>query len=151
VSELSFIERRKFVRYLTNIRVDYRVIDAAEEARIKADTTSFRSLSDAPKVTASKDVTTVLTEDMSVGGLKIAAEEPFVLGSKMLLELHLQEIPVSVGALAMVVWSKGEKNDEGKYTAGLRFESINQEDLDRIKRYLVLQKRAEIARRNDSG
>lgn len=150
MNELSFIERRKFVRYLASIRVDYHFIDAAEEAKLKSENPSFRSLSDPIKPSASKDVTTVLTEDMSVGGLKIGADQPFTLGKKIFVELHLPEIPVSVGALALVVWVKNEKNDEGKYTAGLRFESINQEDLERIKRYLIIQKKAEISKRNES-
>jgi c-di-GMP-binding flagellar brake protein YcgR len=64
----------------------------------------------------------------------------------MNLELTLPQAPVPLKCLAVVVRGSSQPQD-GKYSAGVRFLAINKDDVAKLQRYIILQKRAEADRR----
>lgn len=137
----AYVEKRQHERIATRIKVSYQNITNDELDKMAA-TSSYQdiSLGESRDVKV-KDVMTVVTENISVGGLMIVGEQPFKSGQSMRLELTLPQTPMPLKCLAMVV--RGSENPrDGKYSAGLRFLAINKDDVAKIQRYIVLQKRA---------
>lgn len=142
----AYIEKRASERLATRINVSYSIITDAELDRL-ASTKNYQDISlGENRDMKVKDVMNVVTENISVGGLMIVSEKPLKAGLSMNLELQLPQTPVPLKCLAVVVRGS-EMPQNGLYTAGLRFLAINKDDVDKIQRYIVLQKRAEIERR----
>jgi c-di-GMP-binding flagellar brake protein YcgR len=141
----AYIEKRQFERVAARIQVRYQII-AGEEADRLAASSAYHDIS-LPNVKdkSVKDVMTVVTENVSVGGLMIVGDKPFKGGASMNVELVLPQTPMPLKALAVVVRAsdKPAQTPQGpRYTAGLRFLAINKEDVQRIQRYIDAQKKA---------
>ncbi len=85
-----------------------------------------------------------LGEDLSVGGLKLRSDEALPEGTRLKLEVALDEVPIPVAAVGEVRWCRP---DGAAWHCGLMFVLISRSDLDKVERFLVLQKRAQLARR----
>lgn len=143
----AHIEKREFERIATRIKVSYQIIADSEVERLMVGN-SYQdiSLGDTRDMKV-KDVMTVVTENISVGGLMIVGEQPFKVGTSMNLSLQLPQTPLPLKCLAVVVRGS-EAPKGGLYSAGVRFLAINKDDVAKIQRYIVLQKRAEMDRRS---
>lgn len=143
----AYIEKRQFERVASRIKVSYQVIPDSEVDKLVT-TRAYQdiSLGDSRDVKV-KDVMTVVTENISVGGLMIVGDQPFKAGISMNIELTLPQAPVPLKCLAVVVRGS-DAAVNGKYSAGLRFLAINKDDIAKIQRYIVLQKRADMDRRS---
>jgi hypothetical protein len=88
------------------------------------------------------------TENLSISGVKLVGDlrlstgEALQDGWELLVELQVPGAPIPVRALAIVVWIAPAQAD-GRMSAGLFFKAIHKQDVERVTRYLVLQKRAQ--------
>lgn len=138
------LEQRRFERLRMNIQVKYRPVMADEESLLVkqggyAAPEAFKA--NTPEI---KDFNKVVSEDVSLGGLKINAPVAMPSGTRLWLQLSLPDTPIAINAIAEVRWSKPEG---GQFSHGLKFESVSKPDLDKVERFLVLQKRAELQKR----
>lgn len=148
-NESGFIEKRTAERVSAKIQVRFEPIDE-EVAEKLIQQRGYRDLTQPMPANTRplKDVMTVVTENISVGGLKLAGDRPFEEGKTLSIELLIPQMPLPIKALAMVVHCDPDRNGEGKHTAGVRFLAINKEDVARVERYVAMQKRADIEKRN---
>ena len=143
----AYIEKREFERIATRIKVSFQVIPDSEIDRLVT-TKAYQDISlGENRDLKVKDIMTVVTENISVGGLMLVGDQPFKAGTSMNLELTLPQTPVPLKCLGVVVRGS-EAPVNGRYSAGLRFLAINKDDIAKIQRYIVLQKRAEMDRRS---
>jgi uncharacterized protein (TIGR02266 family) len=142
-TELELIERRKSERMASNLTVEAKEVESKDVETLFFEH-AYKDLSsiEPGRSKPVKDAITVFTQNISVGGLMLAAEMPFHEGAALALAVHIPEVPMPVHALALVVWT--DKEADGRFTCGLRFIAISQEDTQRVDRYVLLQKRAEI-------
>jgi c-di-GMP-binding flagellar brake protein YcgR len=143
-SEVGYIERRQFVRVPAKTEVRFREIDG-KEADTLIRTNTYKDITTLAPPRAGdplqvKDIMTVVTENVSAGGLKLVADKPFILGKSLSIELVLPAMPLPIKAVALVMYADSGKNPEGKYTAGLRFIGISREDVARVDRFINLRK-----------
>ena len=134
----AYIEKRQHERLSTRIKVSYHIIAEGEAERLVKQQ-GYQDI-------AAKELMTVVSENISAGGMMIVGEQPFVAGTSMQLEVTLPQTPLPLKCLAVVVRGS-ESAEAGRYSAGLKFLAINKDDVAKIQRYIILQKRAEMDRR----
>jgi hypothetical protein len=142
-------EKRSAERLQARIDIKYRVVDPEEEAEWrKNDYAAPEGFSpdspEAPAFSALANDEVVVSEDISLGGLKISVSKPVTEGMKLLLQVSIPGVPIPVNAIGEVRWCQ-EVGD--LWNAGLRFLGLSKADLDRVDRFLLLQKRAQMAKR----
>ena len=77
--------------------------------------------------------------DVSLGGLCTYSDEPYRIGARLELELHLQGLGQAV-VLAEVVWIQAAPAGAlARYDVGLRYVDANELDLALIRRALAAQ------------
>ncbi len=144
---LEFVERRGSERLLSELKVEVKEVGPEEVARLLQDKT-YLDLSkpegSAPR--AVKGAFFLFAQNISVGGLSILSDVEIRPETVLALAVHLPEAPLPLHTLAMVIWSNPVPG--GKHEAGLRFLGIHKEDVAKVDRYILMQKRAEQARRN---
>jgi c-di-GMP-binding flagellar brake protein YcgR len=139
------LEKRRFERLRAALQIKYRPVVAEEEALLVkqggyAAPESFKA--NTPEI---KDFSKVVSEDLSLGGVRIAAPVAMPPGTRLWLQISLPDAPIPINAIAEVRWNKAES--VGGFSHGLKFVSVSKPDLDKVERYLVLQKRAEIQKK----
>ena len=90
------------------------------------------------------DFNKVVSEDVSLGGLRINTPFPVPEGTRLWLQINIPEVPIAVNAIAEVRWSRKAGS---LCSSGLKFNSISKADLDKVERYLTLQKKAAFEKR----
>lgn len=138
------LEQRRFERLRAGIQVKYRPVVASEEELLVKQGGYAAPESFKPNTTEVRDFNKVVSDDVSLGGLKIAAPTAMPDGTRLWLQLSLPDAPIPINAIAEVRWSKPEG---GQFSHGLKFVSVSKPDLDKVERFLVLQKRAELQKR----
>lgn len=138
------LEQRRFERLRSSLQIKYRLVVPEEEKLLVqqggyAAPEAFKA--NTPEI---KDFNKVVTEDISLGGLKIGAPMAMPNGTRLWLQISLPEAPIPINAIAEVRWSRPEG---GQFAHGLKFVSVSKPDLDKVERYLVLQKRAELQKK----
>jgi hypothetical protein len=141
------LEQRRFERMKAGLQIKYRPVVMDEEALLVkqggyAAPESFKA--NTPEI---KDFAKVVSDDVSLGGLKIAAPAPMPAMTRLWLQISLPDAPIAINAIAEVRWSRAEG---GQYAHGLKFVSVSKPDLDKVERYLVLQKRAAVQKSQDA-
>lgn len=148
MADSGYLEKRQFERVTAQIKVRYHELDEAQaDQMIKANIYKDITHPGTEKPKAFKDVMTVVTENISVGGLKLVADKPFTEGRTLSVEMDLPGVPMAIKAIAVVVRAMPVAEVSGKFTGGLRFMAINKEDVAKVERYIALQKRAEIEKK----
>jgi hypothetical protein len=111
------IERRKDERVSLSLPVRFKVFDLA---RLEKDVRD-----QALKVPAE-------AQDLSLGGIQVVSEEPLREGDVLELEF---EVPGSgrVRTVAQMAWVR--EGAEGRYSGGVRFIPVYEEDLEKIRVY----------------
>ena len=143
----EILDQRRFERMKAGLQIKYRAVGASEEATLIKQggygaPEAFHA--NTPEI---KDFNKVVTEDLSIGGMKIATPAPLPVGTRLWLQVTLPEVPISVNAMAEVRWTTTAGS---LCTSGVKFESISKADLDKVERFLMLQKRAELQKRMDA-
>lgn len=140
------LDKRRFERMKAGLQIKYRAVGPSEEATLVSQggygaPEAFKA--NTPEI---KDFNKVVTEDVSAGGMKISTAAPLPVGTRLWLQVSIPEVPIAVNAMAEVRWSTRAGS---LCTSGLKFVSISKADLDKVERYLMLQKRAEMQKRSE--
>lgn len=142
----AILEQRRFERMKAGLQIKYRAVGPSEEATLIKQggyglPEAFHA--NTPEI---KDFNKVVTEDLSAGGMKISTPAPLPEGTRLWVQVSIPDVPIAVNAMASVRWTRQAGS---LCTSGLKFESISKADLDKVERYLILQKRAEMQKRMD--
>lgn len=86
-----------------------------------------------------------ITENISSGGLALITDQPVALGTSVVCDITMPNLPRPLRALAEVVRTDAK---EGRvvdrtistYKAGLKILAINKDDLKRIENYIIEEK-----------
>lgn len=139
------LEKRRFERMKAGLTIKFRVVTEHEEAGLVkqggyAAVDSFHS-----HTTEITDFNKVISEDVSLGGLKISTTGAMPEGTRLWVQISLPDVPVPVNAIAELRWCTPMAS---AYVSGLKFLTISKADLDKVERYLVLQKRASVQKQS---
>ena len=150
----AFLEKRDAERISARLSIKFTQVDKAEAARILntggySEVFSTAHLNEAgtgtPAEQAHQDA---FTENISISGLKLTGDLRLVggkalnEGAYLLVEIQVPDAPMPVHTLATVVWSDADNSDPVVFHAGLFFVGINKQDVMKVARFLVLQRKA---------
>ncbi len=108
-------DRRKFIRIYEERAVQFRLLK---------------------NVGAKEESSDVLSEDVSAGGIQIISSEKLTLGSFIELKFSFPSPPSPVFAIGKIVRREEiRKNDQIKYSLGVKFTNISEKDRERINEY----------------
>jgi hypothetical protein len=146
------LERRVSERVDCQLGVSWKHLPKAEADRLlqSGAFTDIFMLTDLQDSASSAAVESkAYTENLSVSGVKLVGDlrlstgEPLQDGWELLVELSVPGAPIPVRALAIVVWAGPSAEPSGQAAAGLFFKAIHKQDVERVTRYIVMQKRAQ--------
>jgi prolyl oligopeptidase PreP (S9A serine peptidase family) len=140
------IEQRKHERIVAIMQIRYYIVDAKYAASLKTESaykdTHVEQLQNIPMA---RTPLTGVTENISAGGLLLVTEEPLSMGTSVVVDITVPNLPSPLRALAEVVRSdssEGQVVDRTlkSYRSGLKIIAINKDDMKRIENYIVEQK-----------
>jgi hypothetical protein len=140
------IEQRKFERIVSQLQIKFYVVDAAYAEQLQTEA-AYRDTT-LEKLSASPRPSTLLngvTENISQGGLALVSEQPLAIGTMVVCDITMPNLPRPLRVLARVVHS--DSND-GRvvdrsvsiYKSGLKILAVNRDDLTRIENYIIEEK-----------
>lgn len=140
----EIMEKRRYERLRAGLQISYRAVGPTEEATLVK--TGGYGAPDAfsSRTAEIKDFNKVVSEDVSLGGLRINTPRPLPTGMRLWVQVSLPDVPIPVNAIAAVMWSRQAGS---LCSSGLKFESISKLDLEKVERYLMLQKKAALEKR----
>jgi hypothetical protein len=140
------IEQRKFERIVSQLQIKFYIIDNAyaDQLRTEAaykDTTLDRLGAALRPNTA----LTGVTENISQGGLSLVSDQPLAIGTMVVCDVTVPNLPRPLRVLAEV--ARSDSND-GRvvdksmsiYKSGLKIIAMNKDDLTRIENYIIDEK-----------
>ena len=142
MAKTGWMEKRQYERVVATLKIDYRLVDAKdskkalEHAHYKQTTVDHL-----PELSKKSPLHHAVTKDISMGGLALLGTEPFAMGTIVEIGLHLPKYKTTLKFLTKVV--RAETFIEMGRTihrAGVQTLAINQEDLNRIQKYLLSQR-----------
>jgi hypothetical protein len=154
-SEKSVLEKRQDERVVAKLNVRFTRL-SEEELRKDLEGGAYRDVFSSANLgdddgSAADDTSKAFTANVSVSGLKLIGDlrltggEPLTEGMALRVGIEFAEASQVVTAIARVIWST-PADQAGKFTAGLFFEGINKADVDKMARFVILQKRAQMGR-----
>ncbi len=146
------IEKRVDERVETRLQVGFEALtreaaDAMLTSGVFSEVFSVEDLQSPLSPDASKHA---WTENISISGLKLVGDlrlvtgEPLGEGGHLLVELIVPAAPIPVRALAVIVWIAPRRDDPNSREAGLFFQGIHKQDMEKVKRFMLLQKKAQL-------
>lgn len=140
------IEQRKFERIVSQLQIKFYVVDGAYAEQLKTEAAYKDTTLD--KLLASQRPTTMLngvTENISQGGLALVSDQPLALGTKVVCDITMPNLPRPLRVLAEVVRSDSK---DGRivdktmsiYKSGLNIIAVNKDDLTRIENFIIEEK-----------
>jgi c-di-GMP-binding flagellar brake protein YcgR len=140
------IEQRKYERIVALMQIRYYIVD--DEYAIKLKTESAYKdthVDQLVNIPMARTPLTGVTENISAGGLLLVTEQPLAMGTSVVVDLTLPNLPRPLRALAEVVRSdiaEGQVVDRTvkSFRSGLKIIAINKDDMKRIENYIVEQK-----------
>ena len=146
----AYLEKRDAERVSARLQIKFQQIDKKEADRIlgNGDFTDVFSSANLDGEVTEDGLKDAFTENISISGLKLTGDMRLVGGKALnegaflLLEIQVPDAPMPVRALANVIWSAADDSDPVVFHAGLFFVGINKQDVMKVARFLVLQRRA---------
>jgi hypothetical protein len=145
------LERRVAERVDCRLAVAWKRLtkEEADQAQTGGDYSELFSVSDlGGSVDQAGLESKAYTENLSVTGVKLVGDlrldngELLQEGWDLLVQLEVPDAPIPVRALAVVVWIAPTPEPPGSLKAGLFFQGIHKQDVEKVTRFMVLQKRA---------
>jgi c-di-GMP-binding flagellar brake protein YcgR len=140
------IEQRTFERLVATLQIKYYVVDDkyAEQLKTEAaykDTTMEQLMS----VQRPSTVLAGVTENISMGGLSLVSDVPMAMGTHVVCDITMPNLPRPLRALAEVVRTDSKDGrivdkTAQTYKVGLKIIAINKDDLTRIENYIIEEK-----------
>lgn len=140
------IEQRKFERITSTLQIKYYIVEKdyaeklAQDSAYKDTTLDSLSKMDRPNTPLAG-----VTDNISTGGLALVTDSPVALGTHVVCDITMPNLPRPLRALAEVVRTDSK---EGRvidrtistYRSGLKIIAINKDDLKRIENYIIEEK-----------
>lgn len=140
----EILEKRRYERLRAGLQIKFRQVGPTEEATLMKDG-GYTAPDGFHSHTAEiKDFNKVVTEDISLGGLRINTPSPLPKDMRLWVQVSIPDVPIPVNAIAQVMWSRTAGS---LCSSGLKFDSISKPDLEKVERYLMLQKKAAMEKR----
>jgi c-di-GMP-binding flagellar brake protein YcgR len=140
------IEQRQFERITSTLQIKYYIIEKEYADTLQQDAaykdTTLESLS---KMDRPNTPLQGVTDNISAGGLSLVTDQPVALGTHVVCDITMPNLPRPLRALAEVVRTDSK---EGRvvdrtistYRSGLKIIAINKDDLKRIENYIIEEK-----------
>lgn len=146
----AFLEKRDAERISARLKIRFDIIDreVAENFLAGGDFTDVFASKDLSGRVEEEGLKDAFSENISISGLKLTGDMRLVGGKALndgtylLVEIEIPDAPIPVRTLAMVVWSDADNSDPVVFHAGLFFVGINKQDVMKVARFLVLQRKA---------
>jgi hypothetical protein len=140
----EILEKRRFERMRSGLQIKYRPVGPTEEATLVKQGGYAAPEAFKANTVEIHDFNKVVSEDISLGGVRISTPTPLPEGMRLWLQVGIPGVPIPVNAIAEVRWSRQAGS---LCSSGVKFESISKADLDKVERFLALQKRAAAEKR----
>jgi Tfp pilus assembly protein PilZ len=134
----AMVEERRNDRAEAQMEIKLRGITEPELKQILEEK-PFLSLQTLFSAKYFQNVSTVLSENISTGGLRLLTHFEFKRGSNLLLEVRLPGLPVAIQALGVVSWSQASESMVDMYSTGVRFVSIRKDDAIKVEYFVSKQ------------
>lgn len=140
------IERRQYERIVAQLQIKYYIVDDEYAARLSNEAaykdTTLERLASTPRPV---NVLSGISEDISQGGLSLVSEQPLAVGTHVICDITMPNLPRPLRVLATVVRSDSKDGrvvdrTQTVYKAGLKILAINKDDLTRIENYIIEEK-----------
>jgi c-di-GMP-binding flagellar brake protein YcgR len=140
------IEQRQFERITSTLQIKYYIVEKEYAEKLQLDAaykdTTLESLS---KMDRPNTPLQGVTDNISTGGLALVSDAPIAMGTHVVCDITMPNLPRPMRALAEVVRSDSK---EGRvidrtistYRSGLKIIAINKDDLKRIENYIIEEK-----------
>ena len=140
IKALEIAVARRFERFKSSLQVRYRLINGAEKKTLLKDGGYAAPGAFMATASETKDLSQVIAEDISVGGVRITTPAPLEQASGLWVEVTVPGVPMPISALCTVMWTKPAGQGSALFSSGLRFDAINQNDFRKVEGFLALQK-----------
>jgi hypothetical protein len=146
----AFLEKRDAERLSARLSIKFTQVDR-KQADAVLNNGEFSDVFSTDNLKAdlpADDFQDAFTENISISGLKLTGDlrlvggKAFEEGSFLLVEIEVPEAPMPVRTLATVIWSEPDKSTPPLFHAGLFFVGINKQDVMKVARFMILQRRA---------
>jgi hypothetical protein len=146
----AFLEKRDAERVSAKLQIKFQEIAKEEAERVltTGDFTDIFVSSHLGGEVEEEGLKDALTENVSISGLNLIGDIRLVGGKALgegaflVVEIQVPDAPIPVRTLAMVMWSEADHSDPVVFRAGLFFVGINRQDVMKMARFVVLQRRA---------
>jgi hypothetical protein len=142
----AWLEKRDDERKTVRLEIKFKRVGENEAATLLASEDFGQALT--RHDSHAKEPHDAHTQNLSISGLKLVGDINLVggkalnVGDHVIVEIQVPDAPIPVHSLAVVVWSDSDDSDPVKFYAGLQFMGINRQDVAKVARFLVLQRRA---------
>ncbi len=142
----GILEQRKHERIVATMQIKYYIVEKEYAEKLARESaykdTRVEHLRDLPMP---RTMLSGVTENISVGGLALVTEQPIALGTCVVVDLTIPNLPLPLRALAEVVRSESDSGQVvdktiRSYRSGLKIVAINKDDMKRIENYIIEQK-----------
>lgn len=139
------IEQRQFERVVAEMNIRYYPVEEAYFKQLEGEAaykdTQIEKLADLPRPST---YLVGVTENISKGGLALVLDKPLPLGSHVVLDLSMPNLPRPLRAIGQVMRQQegqGTTDSTAKvFRTGLKLVAINKEDMKRIENYILEMK-----------
>jgi hypothetical protein len=140
------IEQRKYERIVSQLQIKFYVVDNAYADQLMTEP-AYRDTT-LEKLGSSSRPSTLLTgvtENISQGGLALVSDQPLAVGTRVVCDITMPNLPRPLRVLAEVVHSDSK---DGRvvdrtvsiYKSGLKILAMNKDDLTRIENFIIEEK-----------
>jgi hypothetical protein len=146
----AFLEKREAERISARLAIRFSQVDKEEADRIlnSGDFSDVFAVSNLKVEEDREGTKSAFTENISISGLQLTGDLRLVggqalgAGAYLQVEIQIPGAPMPVRSLATVIWSEPDQENPSAFHAGLFFVGINKQDVMKVARFLILQRRA---------
>jgi hypothetical protein len=140
------IEQRKFERIVSQLQIKFYVVDSAYAVQLQSEA-AYRDTTLEKLNNSSRPATTLngVTDNISQGGLALQSDQPLAIGTMVVCDITMPNLPRPLRVLGEVVRSDsrdGRVVDKTMsiYKSGLKIIAVNKDDMNRIENYIIEEK-----------
>lgn len=130
-------EKRRYERFRSGLQVKFRGIGQTEKSTLIKQGGYGTPDAFKPQLPELQEFQKVVTEDVSLGGMRVNTSTPLPQGSDLWVQISIPKVPMQVNAIAKVMWTRRAGS---LCSSGLKFEAISQGDLKKVEDFLKTEK-----------
>src|SRR5882672_8114411 len=113
------VNKRRYERFKANLQVRYQELGNTERNMLLKNAGYALSGAFMARAAETQDLQQMISEDLSVGGVRVMAPQPLKVGSELWVNLKLPSVPIPINALATVMWTKAAEKGP-MFNSGLK-------------------------------